>query len=74
MSRIVIATRMPKPIDHNAPHIFDVDGDVVADCAECGYHVMGPRRDVGLALKDHQRMFHSPASAPLVTLINNPIQ
>ncbi len=71
---IVIAPRMPSlpKGDYRTP--FTTKADVVADCAAegCGYHVMGDRAQVKLALDEHRKMFHSSEIG--VVLLNQPRQ
>lgn len=58
---IVVATRMPPVPKVRSGSPFTTLGDVVADCGVegCGYHVQGERAEVGKALREHHRLFHS---------------
>ncbi len=58
---LVVATRMPSFPKEHTGNPFTTIGDLVADCMVegCGYHVQGSRADVGLALQEHRRLFHS---------------
>lgn len=70
---LIVAPRLPTlPEVYSTP--FTSDGDVVADCdiPGCGYHIFGPRRDVGLALKEHHRLYHPDQIG--VVLLNQPRQ
>jgi len=69
---IVIAPRLPALRTENYKNPFDAEGDVVADCDLCGYHIMGPRPMVGAAMRDHHRVFHHESTG--VVLLNAPRQ
>jgi hypothetical protein len=59
---IVVAARLPAaPKQRTSADLFAEEGDIVADCTNpgCGYHVMGPRAEVKLALKEHHRLHHA---------------
>lgn len=78
---LITATRMPSPPTDRGTHLFASNGDAVVDCQvvdehgkKCGWHASGPRSDLVIALRNHQRMYHSQASDPMVTLINAPSQ
>lgn len=70
---VVLAPRLPE-----FPSLFlgtwEAEGDITADCttAGCGYHVLGPRAEVQLALKEHHRLFHPDEIG--VVLLNAPRQ
>lgn len=67
--------RLPdKPKVYAAAGPFATVGDVVAECGVegCGYGCSGPRSIVGLAMKQHHRMFHSNETG--VVLLNTPRQ
>ena len=78
----VMAARLPKRGPQWALSLFSAVGDMTVDCdvvdeltgKRCGWHAMGPRFDVQKALAEHRRMFHSQATGPIVTLINQPRQ
>jgi hypothetical protein len=71
---IVVAPRLPSMREaretYKSP--FDAEGDIVVDCDLCGYHAMGPRRQVGAALREHHRLFHPNQTG--VVLLNQPRQ
>lgn len=71
---LVVATRMPPPPRTRTGYVFADVGDLVAHCMQegCGYHVQGTRTDVGLALKEHHRMFHAHEIS--VVHLNDPRQ
>lgn len=68
---IVVATRMPPPPKSYGSNPFDTVGHVTADCGveDCGYHVQGERKDVGIAIRQHHRLFHSESIS--VVLLNH---
>jgi hypothetical protein len=72
MSQIVVAPRLPSFNKETYRSPFDADGDMVVDCELCGYHAMGPRRQMGLLMKQHHRMYHSEEKG--VVLLNQPRQ
>lgn len=71
---LVVAPRLPERSKLHTGNPFTSEGDVVADCAVegCGYHVMGARATVKLALDEHRKMFHSTQTG--VVLLNQPRQ
>ncbi len=69
---IVVAPRLPELRKEAYRSPFDAEGDVVVDCDLCGYHAMGPRRQVGLAMKEHHRVYHHQQTG--VVLLNQPRQ
>lgn len=73
---IVVAPRLPPLPKEHTGNPFTSDGWIVAECTavdergeQCGYHVMGPRPDVKLAVNEHHRMYHSQET--VVTLLNH---
>lgn len=71
---LIVAPRLPaRPAEHTG-NPFTTLGDIVADCAVdgCGYHAMGPRADVKLAMDEHHRQYHSQETA--VVHLNRPRQ
>lgn len=70
---IIVAPRLPeRPRAETYLSPFDAEGDVVADCDLCGYHVMGPRPVVGAALREHHRLYHPEETG--VVRLNAPRQ
>jgi hypothetical protein len=69
---IVVAPRLPELRTAGYKSPFDAEGDVVADCDLCGYHVIGSRRDVGAAMREHHRLYHHHQTG--VVLLNAPRQ
>lgn len=70
---IVIASRLPAlPDEGTYSTPWESPGDVVAECAECGYGCSGPRAEVGKAMKAHHALYHSQSIG--VVLLNHPRQ
>ncbi len=77
---IVTAMRLPKMSERTGTGVFDALGDVTVSCGHvdevtgrrCGWNAMGPRAQMKGAVVEHRRMFHSQATRPWVTLLNQP--
>lgn len=71
---LIVAPRLPERSKFHTGNPFTSEGDMVADCGAegCGYHVMGTRAHVKLALDEHRKMFHPDEIG--VVLLNQPRQ
>lgn len=73
---LVVATRVPPLPKEHTGNPFTSIGDVVAECSvvdddgkRCGYSCQGERAEVGKALREHHRLFHSESIS--VALLNH---
>lgn len=71
---LIVAPRLPVFPKEYTGNPFTSIGDVTADCdvAGCGWHAMGPRAEVKLAINEHHRTYHSDEVG--VVLLNQPQQ
>lgn len=75
---IIIAPNLPPMPKQHTGNPFTSDGWIVADCTAvdpmtgkiCGWHALGPRSDMKLAINEHHRLYHSQEI--VATLLNHP--